>query len=127
MWAAAGLAPVQAALWIGLLGLDGTTVRHPLSLLAVVGALALLVVAVGATIALLAPDRRAAQFLYSLGVLVGFAGVTLLPLNPVTTVARLAVGSVGPAYPLLVGGYLAVGVGAYLLLRRALPRIDVAG
>jgi ABC-type Na+ efflux pump permease subunit len=127
VWAAAGLAPAQAALWLALLHLNGTTIGHPLAILCVVVALALLVVTLGATIALLAPDRRAAQFLYSVGVLVGFGGTTLLPLNPVTTVARLAVDSVGPTDPFLVAGYLAVGTGAYLLLRRTIPRIDVVG
>jgi ABC-2 type transport system permease protein len=85
------------------------------------------VVTLGATIALLAPDRRAAQFLYSVGVLAAFGGATLLPLNPVTTVARLAVDSVGPTYPLVVAGYLVLGVCSYLLLRRAVPRVDVSG
>jgi ABC-type Na+ efflux pump permease subunit len=127
VWAAAGIAPVQAAVWIILLGLNGTTVRHPVAILVLVAALALLVVAAGATLALLAPDRRAAQFLYSVGALGAFGGVTLLPGNPVNTVARLAVGSVGATFPLAVGGYLLAGGGAYLLLRRAVARVDVAG
>ena len=126
VWAAAALAPAQAGLWLALLSANGTTVRHPVSLLLVVGALALLVVTLGATLALIAPDRRAAQFLYAVGVLVAFGGTTLLPANPVNTVARLAVGSVGPTAPALVGGYVVLGVGAYLLLRRAVPRIEVA-
>jgi ABC-2 type transport system permease protein len=125
VWAAAALAPAQAGLWLALLDFNGTTVRHPLALLAVVGALALLVVTLGATIALLAPDRRAAQFLYAVGVLVAFGGSTLLPYSPVNTVARLAVDSVGATYPLLVAGYLALGVAAYVLLRRAVPRIGI--
>jgi ABC-type Na+ efflux pump permease subunit len=125
VWAAAALAPGQAGLWLLLLDINGTTVSHPLALLSVVGALALLVVALGATIALLSPDRRAAQFLYSVGVLVAFGGTTLLPYNPVNTVARLAVDSVGPTYPALVAGYVALGVGAYLLLRRAVPKVGL--
>jgi ABC-2 type transport system permease protein len=125
VWAAASLAPAQAAAWILLLDFNGTAVHHPLALLALVAALALLVVAAGATVALLAPDRRAAQFLYSVGTLAAFGGATLLPANPANTVARLAVDSVGPAYPLLVGGYVAAGCGAYLLLRRAVRRVDV--
>jgi ABC-2 type transport system permease protein len=127
VWAAGALAPAQTALWIGLLGANGTTVRHPVAILVVVAALALLVVTLGATIALLAPDRRAAQFLYSVGVLAAFGGATLLPSNPVTTVARLAVDSVGPAYSFVVVGYLVVGCGSYLLLRQAVPRADVSG
>ena len=125
VWAAAGLAPAQAALWIALLDFNGTSIHHPVAVLVVVAALAVLVVTLGATIALLAPDRRAAQFLYSVGVLVAFGGATLLPVNPVNSVARLAVDSVGPTYPLLVAGYVALGVAAYLGLRRAVPRIGV--
>jgi ABC-type Na+ efflux pump permease subunit len=125
VWAAAALAPAQAGLWLALLDFNGTTVRHPLALLAVVGALALLVVTLGATIAVLAPDRRAAQFLYAVGVLVAFGGSTLLPYSPVNTVARLAVDSVGATYPPLVAGYVALGIAAYLLLRRAVPRIGL--
>ncbi|WP_435066988.1 ABC transporter permease [Haloplanus sp. C73] len=127
VWAAAALAPAQAGLWLALLAFNGTAVRHPAAILIVVAALALLVVTLGATLALLAPDRRAAQFLYAVGVLVAFGGTTLLPANPINTVARLAVGSVGPTYPLLVAGYVALGVGAYVLLRRAVPRIGIAG
>jgi ABC-type Na+ efflux pump permease subunit len=126
VWAAVVLAPAQAGLWLALLAFNGTTVRHPVAVLLVVAALALLVVTLGAIIALLAPDRRAAQFLYSVGILVAFGGTTLLPLNPINTVARLAVDSVGPTYPLLVAGYLALGGGAYVLLRRAMPRIGLA-
>jgi ABC-type Na+ efflux pump permease subunit len=125
VWAAAALAPAQAGLWLALLDFNGTTVRHPLALLVVVAALALLVVTLGATIALLSPDRRAAQFLYAVGVLVAFGGSTLLPYSPVNTVARLAVDSVGATYPLLVAGYVALGVAAYVLLRRAVPRIGI--
>jgi len=125
VWAAVGIAPAQAALWVALLDLNGTSVRHPVAVLVVVAALALLVVTLAATIALLAPDRRAAQFLYSVGVLVALGGATLLPVNPVNSVARLAVDSVGPTYPLLVAGYVVLGVAAYLGLRRAVPRISV--
>jgi ABC-type Na+ efflux pump permease subunit len=125
VWAAAGLAPAQAGLWLALLDFNGTSVRHPVAVLVVVAALALLVVTLGATIALLSPDRRAAQFLYSVGVLVAFGGATLLPANPVNTVARLAVDSVGPTYPLLVAGYVTLGAVAYLGLRRAVPRLGV--
>jgi ABC-type Na+ efflux pump permease subunit len=123
VWAAAGLAPAQAALWIALLGLNGTSVAHPISVLVVVGALSLFVVTLGAVVALLAPDRRAAQFLYSVGVLVAFGGSTLLPVNPVNSVARLAVDSAGPTAPFVVVGYAALSVLAYLSLRQTVPTI----
>jgi len=127
VWAAAVLAPAQAGLWLALLDFNGTTVHNPVAILLVIGALALLVVTLGATIALLAPDRRAAQFLYSVGVLVAFGGTTLLPANPVNTVARLALDSAGAASPALVAGYVALGIGAYLLLRRTVPNAGLGG
>ena len=59
--AAAGLAPTQAALWIALLRLNGTSVSHPLLLVAFVASLAVLVVSLALALAIVAPDRRATR------------------------------------------------------------------
>lgn len=123
--AAAVLAPAQALLWIALLGLNGTPVANVGRLVALVAALAGIVTALGAGLALLAPDRRAAQFGYSLGTLVLFGGGALLPGGPVTLAASLALDSVGPAETLLVGGYLLAGAAAYLAVRRLVGRTGV--
>ncbi|MFC6825580.1 ATP-binding cassette domain-containing protein [Halopelagius fulvigenes] len=58
--AAATLAPAQSVLWILLLGVNGTPVSNPLSLLVMVAALSTLVCSLGAAVALLSPERRAA-------------------------------------------------------------------
>jgi len=122
--AAAGLAPVQAALWIGLLELNGTSVQNVPALLALVAAMALLICGLGAAIALLAPERRAAQFLYSIGVLFVFGGTTLLPNGPVNAASRLAIGSAGRAEVVAVGVAVAVSVAIYVGLRRLVGRVD---
>ncbi|MFC6988705.1 ABC transporter permease [Haloplanus sp. GCM10025708] len=122
VWAAAALAPGQAALWVALLELNGTHVANAAPLLALVGGLALFVVALGTTVALFAPDRRSAQFLYSVGILVGFGGAALVPFNPVNVVARLAIGSAGTTALVAVGGYVALAAAAYVGLRRLVPR-----
>ena len=122
--AAAGLAPVQAALWIGLLELNGTSVQNVPALLALVAAMALLICGLGAGIALLAPERRAAQFLYSIGVLFVFGGTTLLPNGPVNAASRLAIGSAGRAEVVAVGVAVAVSVAIYVGLRRLVGRVD---
>lgn len=123
--AAASLAPAQAALWIGLLRFNGTTVANPLVLVGLVAAFSLLVVGMGAAVGLLAPDRRAAQFLYSIGVLAAFGSATLLPGSPANTVAKLAIGSADALTYLTVGGYGVLAVGAYLLVRVLVTRYEV--
>ncbi|MFB6068373.1 MAG: ABC transporter permease [Halobacterium sp.] len=126
VWAAAALAPGQATLWIVLLELNGTRVANAAPLLALVAGLALFVVALGTVVALFAPDRRSAQFLYSVGVLVGFGGATLVPFNPINVVARLAIGSPGPAALAAVATYVGLAAAAYVGLRRLVPRATPA-
>jgi ABC-type Na+ efflux pump permease subunit len=126
VWAAAALAPGQASLWLLLLAVNGTRVASPVALVALVGAVGLGVVAVGAAIALFAPERRTAQLVYSLTVLAAFGATALLPQSPVNAAARLAVGSASAATRLAAVAYAAAGVGAYLLVRRLAARTDVA-
>jgi ABC-type Na+ efflux pump permease subunit len=120
--AAAGIAPLQAALWLALLSLNGTRVGRPGLLVAVAAALAVAVTGAGAAIALTAPDRRAAQFLYSLCVLGPFGASTLLPGDPANTVARLAVDSATPGTYAAVAAYVAVAVLVYGVVRAVVAR-----
>ena len=124
--AAAALAPAQAVLWIGLLRLNGTAVANPVALLGLVAALSVLVVCLGVATALLTPDRRAAQFLYSVGVLLVFGASTLLPFNPTTVAARLAIDSAGPLSLVAVAGYAVAAAATYLGVRRLTARTDPA-
>jgi len=124
---AATLAPAQAALWVVLLEIDGTTIARPVGVVAVVAGLATALVVVGAGIALLAPDRRQAQFLYSSGVLAAALVASLLPEHPANTVAKLAVGSATTGTWLAVVAYVALGAVAYLAVRVAVGRLDPEG
>jgi ABC-type Na+ efflux pump permease subunit len=119
--ATAGPVPAQAALWIGLLWLNGTRVVHVPELLVLTAALAVSVSALGLGVAAATRDRRFAQFLYSAGLLVLFGATLLLPENPANTVARLAVGSPGPGTYVAVGGYVLVAAASVALVRQ-LPR-----
>lgn len=134
--AAAGLAPLQAALWMGLLAVNGTAVAPAesafetavgvASLLALVVATAAIVASMGAVLALLAPDRRAAQTVYSLGVLGLFGVAALSPVNPANAAARLAVGTADAATFLAVGGLVAAGLAALAGVRLAVGRYVLA-
>ncbi len=118
MAAAAVLAPGQAALWLGLLAVNGTRVARPLALVGLVAAISLAVVAAGTAVALVSGNRRYAQFVYSTVVLVGFGGAALLPEHPANTVARLAVGSPATATLVSLAGYGVAAVATYLAVRR---------
>lgn len=120
--AAAGLAPVQAALWVGLLELNGTSVANLPFLLVLVAALSTVVVTLAAALALFSAERRVAQLSYSMGTLVLFGGTTLHEDGPVGLAARLALGSADQRAAVAVAGYAAAAVVGYLALRRVVAR-----
>ncbi|MFB9824355.1 ABC transporter permease [Halobaculum roseum] len=134
--AAAGLAPVQAALWLALLSANGTaiapsptaigTVTGVVGLLALTAGLAAMVTALGAALALTAPDRRAAQTVYSLGVLGLFGAAALSPANPANVAAKLAVGSADPASSLAVVALVVAGGIAVAVARAGVARYGPA-
>ncbi|KAB1188514.1 MULTISPECIES: ABC transporter permease [Haloferax] len=122
--AAGGLAPIQAVAWMLLLQLNGTGIDNITWLFGMVTGLTAVVVTLGATVAITAPDRRIAQLLYSLGVLLVFAGTSLLPLNPANTAARLALGTAGLDAYLAVIGLVVVGLVSLLGLRVVVDGAD---
>ncbi|WP_416839636.1 ABC transporter permease [Haloferax sp. DFSO52] len=122
--AAGGLAPIQAIAWMYLLRLNGTGIENVAWLFGMVAGLAAVVVSLGATVAVTAPDRRIAQLLYSIGVLLVFAGTSLLPLNPANTAARLALGTAGLDAYLAVGGLVVVGLVSLVGLRLVVDAVD---
>ena len=113
------LAPVQAGAWLALLSFNGTAIANPLEILLLVTGFSLSVVTMGATAALAFRERKQAQFLFSMGVLVVFSATYLLPESPANAVAKLAIGSPTQLTHLSVVGYLAVSLVAFLGLRRS--------
>jgi ABC-type Na+ efflux pump permease subunit len=116
------LAPLQALLWIGLLGLNGIAVANVLPLLVTVAAMSVIVVGIGVALGLYMGERRTAQLLYSVGVLALFASAVVLPEHPATTVAKLAVDSPSPTTYAVVALYAALAVAVYALVRRVAAR-----
>jgi len=116
--AAVGIAPGQALLWLPLLEANGTSVANVGPILALMTALTTLVVAVAVGVAAVAPDRRAAQLLYSVAVLVLFGGATAMAGGPANAVARLAIDSADATTGLLVVAYAGIAAAAYLGVRR---------
>jgi len=119
------LAPVQAGAWLLLLGINGITVGSPLALLAMVTAVATVLVVLGLGLGLVTRDRRKAQLLYSVFVLLVFGAAALLPEHPAATVARLAIGSATPGTLAHVAGFLAFAVAGVVALRAYADRVEV--
>ncbi|PAU84501.1 sodium ABC transporter permease [Halorubrum salipaludis] len=115
--AAVAIAPGQALLWLLLLRANGTPVANVPSILVLMTALTALVVALALAISALAPDRRAAQFLYSIGVLVLFGGATAMAGGPANAVARLAIDSADATTTALVVAYVGLAAVAYAGVR----------
>ncbi|MFC6718438.1 ABC transporter permease [Natrialbaceae archaeon GCM10025810] len=122
--ATAALAPIQAAAWLALLWINGTTIANPGALLALVAALSLLVVGFGLAVALSAPDRRQSQLLYSVGMVAALVVSALLPEHPANTVAKLAIGSETATTWLLLAAYSLAGIVAFAALRAGVSRLE---
>lgn len=120
--ASAVLVPVQVAAWLVLLSLNGVRVADPLSVLLLAGAFGTVAVAGGSALALLVPERRSAQLLYSVGALAAFGGGLFLPVNPPNAVARLAIGSAQAGTHALVAAAAVVAVVGYAGVRALLSR-----
>jgi len=118
------LAPAQVILWIGLLSMNGITVSNPLALLALVTAITTVVVVLGVVLGLVTRQRRQAQLLYSVLVLVLFGLAAALPEHPATTVAKLAVASGTRLTTGHVVGFVVLATLAYVGTRRFVGRID---
>ncbi|AGN01051.1 ABC-2 type transporter [Salinarchaeum sp. Harcht-Bsk1] len=123
--AAGSLAPLQAALWLALLRFNGIPIEHALPVVGLVAALTAAIVGLGIAIALLAPDRRQAQLVYSVGVLSVFVVASLLPEHPANTVAKLAIGNPTDATWTLLAGYLVAGASALVVVRGLVGRLSV--
>lgn len=123
--ASVGLAPAQAIVWLSLLELNGTHVANLTALVLLVTGLTLLVASLGAIVSILAPDRRVAQFLYSIGILVLFGGASMSSLNPANSVARLAVDSADFGVHLSVAAFLGLGIVLYSGSRTVADRVTM--
>ncbi|WP_137286818.1 ABC transporter permease [Halorussus salinisoli] len=116
------LAPVQAGAWLALLSFNGTSIANPAEILLLVTGFSVGVVTMGATAALAFRERKQAQFLFSMGVVVAFSATYLLPESPANAVAKLAIGSPTQSTHLSVVGYLVVSLVAFAGLRRLVGR-----
>ncbi|MFB6094508.1 MAG: ABC transporter permease [Halanaeroarchaeum sp.] len=120
------IAPAQAALWLALLGANGTQIARPAAILVLVTGLATVLVAVGAGLALVFRSRTEAQLLYSV-VALGLLGASMaLPESPANTIAKLAVGNATVITELTVLGLSTLAVLGYGGVRVAIEGLALS-
>lgn len=118
------IAPAQALLWILLLRVNGVAIAHLGWLLLFVTAIATITVVVGLTLGLLTRQRRQAQLLYSMLVLLLFGLAVVLPEHPASTVALLAADSSTTVSIAHVVGVAGLAVLTYVAIRRYVRRLN---
>jgi len=118
------LAPVQAMTWLALLSANGVGIANGGWLFLLVTAATVVIVAFAVATSLLAADRRAAQLLFSVGVLLLFAAASFLPGGPANMAALLAIDSARPSTYAAVGGYVVAAVGAAGAVRWLAGQVD---
>lgn len=128
--ACAVLVPVQAAVWLFLLMINGITIKNGGLILLHVTISALILILIGALTALHYRERTAAQFIFSTALVVVIILSLSLPANPMNLLTRLAVGTAGPEQWIVLAAVAgAVVLLAYVLHKYAgmIGRISHAG
>lgn len=106
------LVPIQAGIWLLLLGANGIAIGNAAAIILHVAVGGLFLILLGALVALHYRERTSAQFIFSTALVVVFLFVMAVPYNPLNLMARLAVDTAGPVHWLI----LALVAGATALL-----------
>jgi ABC-2 type transport system permease protein len=96
------LVPVQAAVWLFLLALNGIRIENPVPVLVLVSVSSLILILISALTALHYRERTAAQFIYSTALVVVILLVVAVPGNPLNLIVRASVGNAGPEIALAI-------------------------
>lgn len=97
------LVPLQAGVWLLLLMANGIVILDPLIILLHVTLGSLLLILIGALVALHYRERTAAQFVFSTALVVIIIFVLAFPANPLNLIARLSVGTAGAEQWIILG------------------------
>jgi ABC-type Na+ efflux pump permease subunit len=112
------IVPLQAGAWLLLLRVNGIAVAGTPAILLHVSAASLVLILVGALIALFYRERTAAQFIFSFAAVGALFLLLAFPGNPLNTVTLLATGSAGPGHWGLLLGITVAAFGLGLVVDR---------
>lgn len=114
------IVPVQVALWIGLMMVNGIHVAGIVPILLHVSVASLLMILLSAFVALRYRERTSAQFIFSTALVVVLIGVLALPANPANLIVLLSIGAAGSVHwAVLIAMAGALGLAMATLTRYA--------
>jgi ABC-2 type transport system permease protein len=114
------LVPIQAGAWLILLMVNGIAIQNPVLILVHVCISSLILILLGALVALHYRERTAAQFIFSTALVVVILFALALPANPLNILTQLAVGTVGTGQWVVLGvTIIAALILSYVTLRYA--------
>lgn len=121
MLAAVLLVPAQVFLWLVLVSLSGIEVNNIGIILLLTTAVSVIIILIGAVIAVRYKERVISQYLYSLILILLFMAGYLFADSPFNLITRLSSGAAGAEALIYCGVYAAVAVPLYAHVTSSLP------
>lgn len=112
------IVPLQAFLWLALVSLNGVAVNNIALILLLASIIAVIVVILGAIIAVKYKKRLISQYLYSLVLILMFLAGYLFADSPFNLVTRLSAGAMGNEALAYCAGYAVFSIPLYVYLKR---------
>ncbi|UUX93404.1 ABC transporter permease [Methanoplanus endosymbiosus] len=119
-----GLVPVQSAGWLLLLMANGIAISGFVPIILHVTAGSMVIILIGALIALKYRERTNAQFIFSTALVVVILASLAVPLNPANLIVRLSVDSIGPVHWLVLAMVMGVCVILSYLMTGYAKRVE---
>ena len=116
--------PVQVALWLVLLTINGIRIASLVEILLHVVFTSTVLILIAATIAVYYRDRTKAQFIFSTAVIIVLLLILALPSNPVNLIVLLAVGGAPLYHWAVMAASLAGCTILVILVRNVIRRVE---
>lgn len=116
--------PVQVALWLVLLTINGIRIASLVEILLHVVFTSTVLILIAATIAVYYRDRTKAQFIFSTAVIIVLLLILALPSNPVNLIVLLAVGGAPLYHWAVIAASLAGCAILVILVRNVIRRVE---
>ncbi len=113
------IVPMQVFLWLMLVSFNGVSVYNIGIILLLISIIGVIIVLIGAMVAVKYKERTISQYIYSLILILLFLLGYLFADSPFNLVTRLSSGAAGAETLVYIGAYAAIALPLYAYLRRA--------
>ncbi len=113
------IVPIQVFLWLMLVSFNGVSVYNIGIILLLISIIGVIIVLIGAMVAVKSKERTISQYIYSLILILLFLLGYLFADSPFNLITRLSSGAAGTETLVYIGAYAAISLPLYVYLRRA--------